>query len=108
MFVAQVDDDNAPAPCQPEVVEAHQPVLAVLPFVNMTTEPGHEHVADGLTHDIITALSKHRWLRVLTRATAAGYAGQPDAAARMRDELGVDYMVEGRCASTTGGGSPPA
>ena len=95
MFVAAVDDEDAQPPCQPEAVEPHGPLLAVVPFANLTTEPGHDHVADGLTHDIITALSKHRWLRVLTRATSAGYAGQSDAATRMREELGVDYVVEG-------------
>jgi TolB-like protein len=95
MFVAPVTDDSPPAVLHVAAAEPANPVLAVLPFTNLTTEPGHAHVADGLTHDIITALSKHRWLRVLTRATAAGYAGQPDAEARMRDELGVDYVVEG-------------
>ena len=94
MFVAPVTDDSTPA-TQASADEPHNPVLAVLPFTNMTTEPGHAHVADGLTHDIITALSKHRWLRVLARATSAGYAEQSDAGARMRDELGVDYVVEG-------------
>jgi TolB-like protein len=52
-------------------------------------------VAEGLTHDIITALSKHRWLRVLARSMTAGYAEFPDAGARLRDELDVDYLVEG-------------
>jgi TolB-like protein/Tfp pilus assembly protein PilF len=95
MFVAPVEDDH-PVPTRPPGPAAGaNPVLAVLPFANLSTEPGHEHVADGLTHDLITALSKHRWLRVLARATAAGYVGRADAAERLRDELGVDYVVEG-------------
>jgi TolB-like protein len=94
MFVAPVTDDSTPGGGDVGDGEPDNPVLAVLPFTNLTTEPGHAHVADGLTHDIITALSKHRWLRVLARATAAGYVG-PDAGARMRDDLGVDYVVEG-------------
>ena len=73
MFVAAVEDDTARGTLPAGGRRAAcNPVLAVVPFANLTTEPGHEHVADGLTHDIITALSKHRWLRVLTRATAAG------------------------------------
>ena len=67
----------------------------MLPFANLTAEPGRAHVAEGLTHDIVTALSKHRWLRVLTRATTASFAGQPDAAARLHAELDVDYVVDG-------------
>jgi TolB-like protein len=92
MFIAPVDEDG-PRPVQP--VERRNPTLAVLPFNNLTAEPGQAHVAEGLTHDIITALSKHRWLRVLSRATTAGYAGLPDAAARLHAELDVDYVVDG-------------
>ena len=94
MFIAPVHDDTAPAAPEPGA-ERRNPVLAVLPFANLTAEPGRDHLAEGLTHDIITALSKHRWLRVLARATAAEYAGGSDTAVRLRDELDVDYVVEG-------------
>jgi adenylate cyclase len=92
MFIAPVEDDTVLPAAE---AERRNPVLAVLPFANLAAEPGRSHLAEGLTHDIITALSKHRWLRVLARATAAEYAGGPDAAARLRDELDVDYVVEG-------------
>ena len=109
MFVAPVEDDTAPAAPEPGA-ERRNPVLAVLPFANLTAEPGREHLAEGLTHDIITALSKHRWLRVLARATAAEYAGGSDAAVRLRDELDVDYVVEGTvrrgCGAAAGHGEP--
>ena len=101
MFIAPVEDDTAPPAPEPEA-ERRYPVLAVLPFANLAAEPGREHLAEGLTHDIITALSKHRWLRVLARATAAEYAGGSDAAARLRDELDVDYVVEGTVRSGSG------
>jgi TolB-like protein len=94
MFIAPVHDDTAPPAPEPRA-ERRNPVLAVLPFANLTAEPGRDHLAEGLTHDIITALSKHRWLRVLARATAAEYAGESDTAVRLRDELDVDYVVEG-------------
>lgn len=72
------------------------PLIAVLPFTSLSGEAGHEHVADGLIHDIITALSKHRWLRVLPRPTAAQYAtGADDVIGRLRNELDVHYVVEG-------------
>jgi TolB-like protein len=92
IFVAPVEDDHAtPTP----VAERLNPVLAVLPFAELAAEPGQSHVAEGLTHDIITALSKHRWLRVLARATTASYADQPEPAARLHEDLGVDYVVDG-------------
>lgn len=94
-FVADVHDDAAEATPARETAGRAQPVLAVLPFASLTAASGHEHVAAGLTHDIITALSKHRGLRVLAKATAADYADVPDAASRLHDDLNVDYVVEG-------------
>ena len=75
-----------------------QPVVAVLPFEDLSPDRGAQslgHVAGGLTSDVITALSKHRWLRVLPRPTSTSYGGQPDAVARLRADLDVDYAVEG-------------
>ena len=96
MFVAPVeDDDDEPLSSLGSDTEPDNPVVAVLSFANLITEPGHEHMAEGLTHDVISALSKHRWLRVLAKATTAGYAGTPDATARLRADLEVDYVVEG-------------
>lgn len=95
MFIAPVEDDSAlveaPVPGAPR----DNPILAILPFANLASDPSRDHVAEGLTHDIITALSKHRWLRVLPKAAPAGYADAPDAVARLHDELDVDYVVEG-------------
>jgi len=96
MFIAPVEDDTALLAGSEPAAERVNPILAVLPFANLADEaPGHAHVAEGLTHDIITALSKHRWLRVLAKATTAGYAGTADAATRLHDDLEVDYVVEG-------------
>lgn len=67
----------------------------MLPFENQSGDPRRAHVADGLTADVITGLSKHRWLRVLTRATSSGYEGRPNAVAELRDDLGVGYVVDG-------------
>jgi DNA-binding winged helix-turn-helix (wHTH) protein len=61
MFIAPVEEDTLPL--QP--AHGHNPILAVLPFANLTADPGQAHVAEGLTHDIIPATrssqSKHRW-----------------------------------------------
>ena len=99
MFVAPVQssEDGADEPTSLGVASDvdRSPVIGVLPFQLLSAELSRAHVADGLTSDIVTALSKHRWLRVLARATTAGYGGQPDAVARLREELGVGYAVEG-------------
>lgn len=104
MFVAPVDEgtvaegavgeQTAVGPVGASGATAH-PIVAVLAFENLSPDPGRAHVADGLTSDVITALSKHRWLRVLTRATTSGYAGRPDAVVALRTDFGVRYVVEG-------------
>lgn len=71
------------------------PVVAVLPFTDLTPTTGHSHVARGLTHDVIAALSKHRWLRVLTAATIAGLGECPHVVQRLQAEHGARYAVEG-------------
>lgn len=95
MFVAPVSEDTPATAPRPDPAGAAEPTVAVLPFQNLSADPGRDHVAEGLTYDIIAALSRHRWLRVLAKAVTSAYAGEPDAAARLRDELGVDYVVEG-------------
>ena len=76
------------------------PVVAVLPFENLSPDPMRAHVADGLTSDILTALAKHRWLHVLPRAVVVGYGREPDAASRLVTDHGVDYLVEGTLRAT--------
>ncbi|MDH3753166.1 MAG: winged helix-turn-helix domain-containing protein [Acidimicrobiia bacterium] len=93
MFVAPVEeDDGSDGSSEPERAN---PVIAVLPFKNLSPNPAQSHVSEGITHDIVTALSKHRWLKVLTRAVTDRYAEDRDAFSRLRDELGVDYVVDG-------------
>jgi adenylate cyclase len=106
MFVAEVEPEAAaPEPdvdeagpddgSRPEASTPANPVVAVLPFTNLSGDPSRDHVADGLTSDVIAGLSKHRWLRVLTRAMSAGYRDRPDAVTELRDTLGVGYVVDG-------------
>ncbi|WP_169732949.1 winged helix-turn-helix domain-containing tetratricopeptide repeat protein [Haloechinothrix halophila] len=107
MFVAPVSDEAAAQDTDPSAPEGpdhttvaasaarDRPVVAVLPFTNLTPATGHRHVARGLTHDVIAALSKHRWLRVLTAAATAGLSDDPDVVQRLHDELGARYAVDG-------------
>ena len=72
-----------------------RPAIAVLPFVNMSGDADQEYFSDAITQDIITNLSKHRWLDVTARNTSFGYKGKSIDVRQLADELGVDYVVEG-------------
>lgn len=91
----EASDTEGPSAVRSEANHSERPVLAVLPFENLSPDLTLAHVAGGLTSDVVTALSKHRWLRVVPRPTAAGYADRTDAVAQLRADLGVDYAVEG-------------
>lgn len=72
-----------------------KPAIAVLPFLNMSGDADQEYFSDAITQDIITNLSKHRWLDVTARNTSFGYKGRTVSVLQLKDELGVDYVVEG-------------
>jgi TolB-like protein len=69
--------------------------IAVLPFTNMTNDPGQEYFSDGISEDIITALSKLRWLFVIARNSSFSYKGKVVHIKQIAEELGVGYVVEG-------------
>lgn len=71
------------------------PVIAVLPVEDLAADRSVAHLAGGLTSDVVAALSKHRWLRVLPTSTSSSDADRPDAVARLRDDLGVHYVIDG-------------
>ena len=81
------------SPDQPRALS--NPCIAVLPFNNMSGDQEQEYFADGLTEDIITALSKHRWLKVVARNSTFSYKGQSIDVRILASELGADYVVEG-------------
>ncbi|MBE0616007.1 MAG: winged helix-turn-helix domain-containing protein [Burkholderiales bacterium] len=72
-----------------------RPAVAVLPFANLSSDAEQEYFSDGITADIITHLSKHRWLNVTARNTTFGYKGRSVDVRELGRELGVDYVVEG-------------
>lgn len=72
-----------------------QPSIAVLPFVNMSTDPEYEFFVDGLTEDLITDLSRNTGLFVIARNSSFAYKGKPTDARRIARELGVRYLLEG-------------
>ena len=74
---------------------ARMPSIAVLPFVNMSGDPGQEFFSDGLTEEIITELSRFRELLVISRTAVFVHKGKPVTAKKIAREFGIDYVVEG-------------
>src|SRR5262245_1596915 len=72
-----------------------KPSIAVLPFQNMSGDPEQDYFADGMVDDIITALSRMRWLFVIGRNSSFVYKGRPVDTKQVGRELGVRYVLEG-------------
>ena len=69
--------------------------IAVLPFSNLSGEPEQEYFSDGISEDIITALSKLRWFYVIARNSSFVYKGKSVHLNQIADDLGVAYVIEG-------------
>lgn len=72
-----------------------RPAIAVLPFTNMSGEAEQDYFSDGISEDIITALSKLRWFFVVARNSSFVYKGRAVHIREVARELGVRYVVEG-------------
>ena len=72
-----------------------KPSVAVLPFANMSGDPEQEYFADGMVEEIITALSRIRWLFVIARNSTFTYKGRAVDVKQIGRELGVRYVLEG-------------
>jgi adenylate cyclase len=78
-----------------ELALPDKPSIAVLPFSNMSGDPEQEYFADGITEDIITALSHHRWFFVIARNSTFVYKARAVDVKQVARELGVRYILEG-------------
>src|SRR5262249_2947916 len=72
-----------------------KPSIAVLPFANMSGDPEQEYFTDGMVEEIITALSRIRWLFVIARNSSFTYRGRSVDVKQVGLELGVRYVLEG-------------
>jgi adenylate cyclase len=72
-----------------------KPSIAVLPFSNMSGDPDQEYFADGISEDLITALSRIRWFFVIARNSSFAYKGQSPDIREVARALGVAYVLEG-------------
>ena len=72
-----------------------KPSIAVLPFTNMSGDPEQEYFADGMVEEVITGLSRIKWLSVNSRNSSFVYKNKPVAVKEVADKLGVRYVLEG-------------
>jgi adenylate cyclase len=84
-----------PTESGPALTLPDKPSIAVLPFANMSGDPEQEYFADGMVEEIITALSRIRWLFVIARNSSFTYKGQAIDVKQVGRELGVRYVLEG-------------
>jgi adenylate cyclase len=72
-----------------------KPSIAVLPFQNMSGDPEQDYFADGMVEDIVTGLSRIKWLFVIARNSSFVYKGKAADVRQVGRELGVRYVLEG-------------
>ena len=95
-FVGSVEEArNAAAPPRPLSTSPDKPSIAVLPFANIGGDPEQEYFADGMVEEIITALSRIRWLFVIARNSSFTYKGRAVDVKQVGRDLNVRYILEG-------------
>ena len=80
---------------RPALTLPDRPSIAVLPFTNLSGDPEQDYFADGMLEEIITALSRLRWLFVVARNSSFTYKGRAVDVKQVGRELGVRYVLEG-------------
>jgi TolB-like protein len=100
-FVANLvpaGDQAAAAPYAGSLRTAGKPTIAVLPFDNISGDVDQEYFSDGISEDIITALSRHRSLLVIARGSTIVFKGKGTDVRQVGLQLGAEYVVEGSVA----------
>jgi adenylate cyclase len=93
-YCVKADTSPSPSIDKPTLSLPDKPSIAVLPFQNMSGDAEQDYFADGIVEDIITSLSRVRWLFVVARNSSFTYKGAVDVK-RVGRELGVRYVLEG-------------
>jgi adenylate cyclase len=88
---ADLADDAATGP----LALPDRPSIAILPFANMSGDPEQDYFVDGMVEDIITGLSRIKWLFVIARNSSFAYKGKSPDIRQVGRELGVGYVLEG-------------
>ena len=77
------------------LVLPHKPSIAVLPFKNLSGDPEQEYLADAISEDVVTALSRWRWFFVIERHSSFTFKNRDVEPSRIGEELGVRYLLTG-------------
>jgi TolB-like protein len=93
-FVGDVADEQPTEPRLPHIPR-DRPSIAVLPFDNLSADRDQGYFADGMVEEIITGLSRIKWLFVISRNSTFIYKGKPIDVKTVGRELGVRYVLEG-------------
>jgi len=89
-------DRQTPPGAVPHAVKTRRhPSIAVLPFVNLSNDPEQDYFAEGIAEDLITALSRMRWLTVIARNSSFTYKGRALDMREVGKALGARYVLEG-------------
>jgi len=88
--------DEVREPSRPALPLPDRPAIAVLPFINMSGEPEQEYFSDGISEDIITALSKLRWLLVIARNSSFSYKGKSVHLKQIRRPKCLYFLASGQ------------
>ena len=91
----QAESARPNEPLAPVLALPDSPSIAALPFLNLSGDPEQEYFADGVVEDIITELSRIRWLFVIARNSSFTYKGRAVDVKQVGRELGVRYVLEG-------------
>ncbi len=86
---------SKPARSLSTVPQSVAPIIAVLPFINLSSDPEQDYFADGITEDLITDLSQLSGLAVISRQSTFSYKGKGVTVQQVCDELGASVVVEG-------------
>ena len=89
--------DNTVEPEKPTLTLPDKPSIAVLPFTNLSSDPEQEYFADGMVEELITGLSRSKRLFVIARNSSVTYSGKAIDIKQIGSELGVRYVLEGKC-----------
>jgi adenylate cyclase len=93
-----VASKKAPAPKSPDetsIPVSDEPSIAVLPFANISGDPKEDYLSDGITEQIVTALSRVPRMLVIARNSVFTYKGKPVMIQQVSEDLGVRYVLEG-------------
>ena len=95
IYRVELGKQSAAEPAAPTLPLPDKPSIAVLPFQNMSGDPEQEYFTDGMVEDIITGLSRIKWLFVIARNSTFTYKNRAIDVKQVGRELGVRYVLEG-------------